>query len=488
MKKLARVLTIAGSDSGGGAGIQADLKTFQAFDVYGMSAITSITAQNTKEVCSVCDIPLDTIADQIGVVCEDIGIDAIKIGMLSNSDIINIVANKIKHYKAPNVVLDPVMVAKSGDLLLQEEAYKSLINKLLPLVYLVTPNIPEAEIISGCKIKTLEDMKHAAKCIRKLGVKNVLIKGGHLSGSEVVDLLLVNDEFFIYRFARVDSKNTHGTGCTLSSAIAACLAKGHNLNDAVDTAREYVYKAITNAPINIGNGHGPLYHNLKPQYVSHYKKAAQDFEDWFNKNKNLFTSEFKALKKFVTDPENCLSVGIGNGMFAEKLGIKFGVEPSEAMAKFARERNISVKSGCAEDIPWPDESFNQVLLGTILASVKDKAKAIKEAYRVLKTGGEVIVSIIAGEGAYAILYDYSYMKGEYNYEICPEYPYPLEFVRNAEWITTEKLIKLLEDVGFKDLEFVQTLVKNPKYTNEEIEEPQSGYKSGSYIIIKGVKK
>jgi hydroxymethylpyrimidine/phosphomethylpyrimidine kinase len=262
MRKLARVLTIAGSDSGGGAGIQADLKTFQAFDVYGMSVITSVTAQNTQEVRSVYNISPVVIADQIDMVVSDIGVDAVKVGMLSNADIIKVVAKKIFEHKLQNVVLDPVMVAKSGCFLLQKGDEEYLIKELLPQVELVTPNIPEAEIISNSKIKDLEDMKQAAREINKLGVNSVLIKGGHLPGTEIIDLLFYNGKFFVYRSRRVETQNTHGTGCTLSSAIAASLADGYNLQEAVDRARNYVYKAIKNAPDNIGKGHGPLYHNV----------------------------------------------------------------------------------------------------------------------------------------------------------------------------------------------------------------------------------
>jgi hydroxymethylpyrimidine/phosphomethylpyrimidine kinase len=487
MKKLARVLTIAGSDSGGGAGIQADLKTFQAFDVYGMSVITSVTAQNTQEVHSIQNISPGVIADQIDMVISDIGVDAVKIGMLSNADIIRVVAKKITEHRLKHVVLDPVMVAKSGDFLLQKGDEEYLIKELLPLVEVLTPNIPEAEIISNHKIEKMEDMKEAARKINKLGVNGVLIKGGHLPGREITDLLYYNKEFYTYRTRRVETRNTHGTGCTLSSAIAASLANGYNLQEAVDRARDYVYKAINNAPDNIGQGHGPLYHNVNPPYISHFQKSALDFEEWFKKNKNVFDSELKALEEMVTDPEHCLSVGVGNGMFAEKLGIRYGVEPAEGMVALARKRGIEVKQGYSEDLPYPDEAFNQVLLGTVLSYVNDKDKTIKESYRVLKPGGEIIVSILPAEGSYAILYSLSYLKGRFDPEIAPEYPYPLEFIRDAEWISTGRLIKLLEENGFGNLRFVQTLTRHPKYTTRDVEEPQTGYEKGDFLVVKGVK-
>lgn len=262
MENLFRALTIAGSDSGGGAGIQADLKTFQAFDVYGMSVITSITAQNTTGVRSVMDVDKDVIRDQIEVVSEDIGIDACKIGMLSNSEIIETVSETLKKIKISKLVLDPVMVAKSGHFLLKEGDEKHLIEKLLPLTYLVTPNIPEAEHITGIKIGDKAQMYDAAKYIYELGAKNVLLKGGHLTDDNLVDILFDGRDFYTFESQRVHSKNTHGTGCTISAAITALLAKGVSIYDAIDTARNYVIEAIKHAPVNIGKGHGPLYHNV----------------------------------------------------------------------------------------------------------------------------------------------------------------------------------------------------------------------------------
>jgi len=488
MKRLARVLTIAGSDSGGGAGIQADLKTFQAFDLYGMSVITSVTAQNTKEVRSVFDISPEGVADQIDMVVLDIGVDAMKVGMLSNADIIRVVAKKISEHRLQHVVLDPVMVAKSGDFLLHKGDEKYLIKELLPLVELVTPNIPEAEIMSNIKIEDLASMKQAAQKIKELGVDHVLIKGGHLKGSEIIDLLFYNGEFFTFKTKRIETKNTHGTGCTLSSAIAASLAQGNSLQEAVEIARDYVFKAIKNAPGNIGQGSGPLYHHIDPPFISHFQKSALDFEKWFEKNEPIFNSELKALKEMVTDPEHCLSVGIGDGMFAEKLGIRYGVQPSEGMAELARKRGIEVKQGYSEHLPYADESFNQVLLATVLSYVQDKFQTIKEAYRVLKPGGEVIVSILPAEGSYALLYELSYLRGKFDSEIAPEYPYPLEFIRDADWVSTGSLIEMLKKAGFGKLKFIQTLTRHPKYSTEKVEESQTGYKRGDYVVVKGVKE
>jgi len=259
-----KALTIAGSDSGGGAGIQADLKTFAAFNVYGMSAITSVTAQNTMGVMAIYDISPEIVGKQIEVVMEDIGVDAAKTGMLSNSSIIEVVADKIKEYCLEKLVMDPVMVAKGGSPLLQEEARTTLIKKLLPLVYIVTPNVFEAEIISGISIASVEDAEEAARLIYEKGPRNVLVKGGHLFTKKAIDILFDGSGFYYYESERINTRSIHGTGCTLSAAITAGLAKGLNVQEAIRIAKDYTNRAIREAPSNIGKGHGPLYHNVKP--------------------------------------------------------------------------------------------------------------------------------------------------------------------------------------------------------------------------------
>jgi len=258
-----KALTIAGSDSGGGAGIQADLKTFQVFNVFGMSVITSVTAQNTLGVKAIYDLPKEIVATQIDAVLEDIGADAVKTGMLSNREIIDVVAEKIKQFKIEKLVIDPVMVSKSGTRLLKEDAEKELINKIISLAFLVTPNIFEIEIISGMKINNLEDAKRAEKIIYNQGAKNVLIKGGHLEGEKAIDILFDGRDFYTFESEKINTKNTHGTGCTLSSAITAELAKGKGIVEAVKIAKEFIILAIKEAPNNIGKGFGPLYHNVK---------------------------------------------------------------------------------------------------------------------------------------------------------------------------------------------------------------------------------
>ncbi len=254
--KIPRALTIAGSDSGGGAGIQADLKTFAALGVHGMSAITSITAQNTYEVTKIHDVPVDVIREQIRVVVKDIGVDAVKTGMLHTSEIIEAVASELENIDAP-IVVDPVMIAKSGARLLKEEAMKALIEKLIPKAYVLTPNAREAEALTGIRIRDLESQKKAAEKISEYGVKAVVVKGGHLSGEKVIDVLYYEGEFKLYESPRIETKNTHGTGCTFASAIAAELAKGKGIFDAVENAKKFVFNAIKYG-LPIGRGHGPV--------------------------------------------------------------------------------------------------------------------------------------------------------------------------------------------------------------------------------------
>ncbi|MEJ5338722.1 MAG: bifunctional hydroxymethylpyrimidine kinase/phosphomethylpyrimidine kinase [Aquificaceae bacterium] len=254
-----RALTIAGSDSGGGAGIQADLKTFTVLGVYGTSAITSITVQNTQGVYGVVDLPPDVVYEQIRVVVEDIGVDACKTGMLSNEEIIRAVAGAIRDLKMERIVVDPVMRAKSGDPLLKQSARETLIKELLPLALVVTPNVPEAEELCGFEIKSLEDMERACRKIISYGPSAVVVKGGHMEDEESVDVLYDGVSFEYLRGKFIRTKNTHGTGCTFSSAITAYLAKGYSLKDSLLKAKEYIQGAIENS-LNLGRGHGPLNH------------------------------------------------------------------------------------------------------------------------------------------------------------------------------------------------------------------------------------
>jgi hydroxymethylpyrimidine/phosphomethylpyrimidine kinase len=256
--EVKRVLTIAGSDSGGGAGIQADLKTITTMGGFGMSVITALTAQNTLGVQGVYEIPVEFIEKQFDSVATDIGVDAAKTGMLSSSEITRCVAKKIRQYKIRRLVVDPVMVAKGGSPLLREEARGALVKELIPLAMVVTPNIPEAEVLAGMRIVTKDNMKKAAVKIYRLGAKNVVVKGGHLEG-DAMDLLFDGKAFHEITAKRIETKHTHGTGCTFASAIATGLARGYGVLEAVNRAKDYVTEAILSG-LAIGGGQGPVNH------------------------------------------------------------------------------------------------------------------------------------------------------------------------------------------------------------------------------------
>lgn len=259
MAHLKQVLTIAGSDSGGGAGIQADLKAMSAAGVFGMSVITAITAQNTRAVTAAYDLPIPLIEAQIDAIFEDFEVSAVKTGMLSSSDIVQAVARKLKSLAVENLVVDPVMVSKSGYDLLQADAIESVKHDLIPLARLVTPNLFEAERLTGRSIKTTDDAKAAARAIHRLGCRAVLIKGGHRLDEPATDILFDGSEFTILPGEYIETSNTHGTGCTYASAIAAKLALGNDLIDAVRTAKIYITEAIRHG-LAIGHGHGPTDH------------------------------------------------------------------------------------------------------------------------------------------------------------------------------------------------------------------------------------
>ena len=262
-KKYPRVLTIAGSDSGGGAGVQADIKAISAMGGYATSVITAVTVQNTLGVKAVHPVPTDILAGQIDAVLSDIGTDAVKIGMLHSAEVVNLVANKMEEYDIRNVVLDPVMVSTSGHHLIDLDAIEVMKRKLVPLCRIITPNIPEAEILAGCHIGDEHDLHEVAKRLAdELGV-SILLKAGHLTNDVLVDYLfnVEDDTITPLPSERVETRNTHGTGCTLSSALATCLARGESLTKAVQSAKDYITKAILEgANYTLGNGHGPVCH------------------------------------------------------------------------------------------------------------------------------------------------------------------------------------------------------------------------------------
>ena len=253
-----RALTIAGSDSGGGAGIQADLKTFAAMAVYGTSILTAITAQNTLQVTEVLELPPSVVKSQIDAVLSDIGADAVKTGMLSSATIIETVVGKLHDHNVVTLVVDPVMVAKAGDRLLEEDAVEALKTLLIPIAQVVTPNIHEAQVLTGRAIKSVDDARDAARKIVAMGAKAALVKGGHLNGP-ATDILFDGEEYRLFTTPRIATTSTHGTGCTLASAIAAGLAKGLSVKDTITQAKKYVTATIRHS-FPIGRGHGPLNH------------------------------------------------------------------------------------------------------------------------------------------------------------------------------------------------------------------------------------
>ena len=256
--KPVRILTIAGSDSCGGAGIQADLKTITALGAYGMSVITALTAQNTLGIQGIYEVSPDFVEKQFESVMIDIGVDAAKTGMLTNTEILKVVAGKIREYEIEKLVVDPVMMSKGGDELIKGEVRKSLIRDLIPLAFIVTPNIPEAEVLAEMEIVSVESMKKAAKIIHSIGAKNVVVKGGHLAG-DAVDVLYNGTKFNIFSSLRIDKNNTHGTGCTFSAALATMLGKRKNVFDAVEGAKNYITDAIRSA-YSLGAGYRLINH------------------------------------------------------------------------------------------------------------------------------------------------------------------------------------------------------------------------------------
>lgn len=270
--KYPAVLTIAGSDSGGGAGIQADLKTFSALGCFGTSAITAITVQNTRGVTGIHSVPAAIVQGQIKAVIDDIKPAAIKIGMVHSAELVQAIANELKNYAVP-LVLDPVMVATSGDKLIENNTIELLKRELFPLAEAVTPNLDEAQMLTDLQIENVEEMKKAARIILKTGCRSVLVKGGHLKGPRLYDVYLHQDgREQVFESDAIESTNTHGTGCTLSSAIAAFRAQGIELATAIERARLYVHHAIDQGKdVKTGEGHGPLNHFFQPQKLQKHK-------------------------------------------------------------------------------------------------------------------------------------------------------------------------------------------------------------------------
>lgn len=256
---MKQILTVAGSDSGGGAGIQADIKSIHANGGFAMSVISSVTAQNTCEVTSAFDLPMEMIEAQIDAVFSDFEVAAVKTGMLSSAEIVRVVARKLHQYSPAKIVVDPVMISKSGFPLLQESAVETIKSDLIPLATIITPNVHEAQLLSGLEIQNVKNAEVAAKKIYQLGCHSVLVKGGHMEDKMSIDVLFSEDKFWFFESERINTKNTHGTGCTYSAAIATQLGLGKDLISSIESAKDYITNAIRHS-LEIGHGHGPTNH------------------------------------------------------------------------------------------------------------------------------------------------------------------------------------------------------------------------------------
>lgn len=263
MDRISIALTIAGSDSGGGAGIQADLKTFHQYNVYGTSVLTSVTAQNTCGVSAIHSIPAEMVRAQWDAVIQDLPPAAIKSGMVCNSEVIQVISDGLRMLQGTPYILDPVMISTQGQRLIDESAQSAIVEFLVPLATVLTPNLPEAEALTGRRVRDVAGMRDAGKALLDMGARAVLLKGGHLPGSRITDLLLTADDISEWHRPRLKTRHTHGTGCTLAAAIAAALARGDTLYESVDLALGFVARAIDSAP-GIGSGNGPLNHFVRP--------------------------------------------------------------------------------------------------------------------------------------------------------------------------------------------------------------------------------
>jgi hydroxymethylpyrimidine/phosphomethylpyrimidine kinase len=336
-RKIPVALTIAGSDSGGGAGIQADLKTFAAMGVYGASAITSITAQNTKEVRAIYDLPPDIVAMQIEAVADDIGVNAAKTGMLSNAAIISMVSNVVKRYGFP-VVVDPVIVAKSGAKLLRDDAIDVLKRELIPLAKIITPNRMEAETLLNIEVKSLEKAREAAQMLVDIyGCEAAIVKGGHIEGEYSIDVMYYKGLFYEFKSERIATRNTHGTGCSFSAAIAAGIAKGKNIVDAVESAKQFITTAIEYG-LDIGLGHGPV------NPIAYIYIPAERYRVLENLEKaiEILTENSKAVSKVI--PE----VGMNIGMAIDQVYAKTPLDIAAIPGRITRYRDGILVKGKPE--------------------------------------------------------------------------------------------------------------------------------------------
>ncbi len=476
-------LTIGVSDPKGRSGLDTDLNTFCSFNVFGTSIPTVVLSRKRSGEEHVHVIPAEVTNEQINSITDEFTFGALKVGMIPNKEIVDNILDMIEKQDPDNLVLDPVLDEYNN---IRDETEQYLIDKLLKKCFLIILDVKEAEKVGDTSIKDQDDAEKTAEVIRGLGPKFVFIRSSDLTNGSS-DILYDGDTFHEYEGYETSEKNKKEADCTFSGAVTACLSKGIDINRSLGIAMDYVRRAILSYTKRFEKGEKHLDHNIKPLDVSAFEEEAADFDSWFENNKNVFESEFKAEEELMLDPEDAVSIGVGSGLFASRLGIKHGVEPAKGMAELAREKGIKVMRGRAEDLPIEDQEYETALMSTVLSYVDDAQEAVNEAFRILKSGGHVVISFLPKEGSYTMLYDLAIMKGKHDLEISPECPYPLKFIKGSRWLSTERVTELMKNAGFKDLKYVQTLTKHPKYTNEEVEEPIEGYKKGDYVVIRGEK-
>ncbi len=486
MKYEGKTLTIGASDTTDGSSMDTDMNTFCSFDVLGKHIQTAVISSTKSDKKNIHIIPPEIIDGQLNSLMDEFDFGAIKIGLIPNEKAIDNISANIDENDIDILVLDPVFLDKNAHDFISKDIEKFLIKKLLPNSYIVILDIEEAEIIADMKINDQKTAKKAAEILHNNGPDLVFIKSSDLDDGSS-DILFDGENFEEFDGYKTSIKDKKEADSTFSAAITACLSKGISVKRSLDISIDYVRRAILSSTKRTEIGKTHLDHNVKPLDVSAFEEEAADFDSWFENNKNVFESEFKAEEKLMLNAENAVSIGVGSGLFASRLGIKHGVEPARGMAELAREKGIDVTRGYAENVPIKDHEFETVLMSTVLSYVDDPQKAVDEAYRILKNGGHVVISFLPKEGSYTMMYDLAIMRGKHDPEISPDYPYPIKFIKGSNWLSTERVTELMKNAGFKDLKYVQTLTKHPKYTNKEVEEPIDGYEKGDYVVIRGEK-
>lgn len=474
-------LTINSLDQINRTGITSDLKTFSSFYVDGVSIASSIISKNSNRQKNIHEIPKKVLEDQLNSVLDEYIFNSVKIGFFPGKDHLDEILKIVKKYDLNKIVLDLSLV--DNKVLTYDEIKNSLLEDFLPEVFILVLDIEKAEKVSDINIENKDDAQKAADIIEKKGPDFVLIKNRSIK--DFADLLYDGDSYNYHEGYETDEDNHLEARSTFSAAVTSCLAKGLDMDKTIGISEDYVKRAVISSTEVKDKKH--LDHSIKPLDLSAFEEEAEDFDSWFENNKNVFESEFKAEKELMVNPENAVSIGVGSGLFASRLGIKYGVEPATGMAELSKEKGINAMKGVAEYVPLPDEQFDTVLMSTILSYVDDPQKAVDEAYRILKSGGNLVVSFLPKEGSYTMLYDLARLLGKHDPERSPEHPYPIKFIKGSDWVSIDQVKKLMKNAGFVDFKYVQTLTKHPKFTNEEIEEPVAGYKEGDYVVIRGEK-